>query len=295
MIKSMTAFGRARLEGEDKDITVEMKSVNSRFFGCSVRLPRSYLFLEEKIKAYIQKNAISRGKVDVFLNIDSHTSEVADINVDMAYAEKYISALRQLRDGFSLADDISVMSVARNPEIFRSDVAEADMAEEWERVRSALDLAITGFVSMRDAEGKKTEADITEKLERVRAHADEVERISCEDRVGYRDKLEERLRRILGENSITVDENRLLTECAIWSDKIAIDEELVRLRAHFGAFYDIIAMDEPSGKRLDFLMQEMNRETNTVGSKCNNAAIARIVVEMKNELEKIREQIQNIE
>ena len=148
---------------------------------------------------------------------------------------------------------------------------------------------------MRTSEGEKTSQDICAKVERVRILADEVEKISKSDTVGYRDKLEDRLRKILGENSIAVDENRLLTECAIWADKIAIDEELVRLRAHFGAFYDIISMNEPSGKRLDFLMQEMNRETNTIGSKCNNASIARLVVEMKNELEKIREQVQNIE
>lgn len=295
MIKSMTAFGRARVESADKDITIEMKSVNSRFFDCSVKLPRSYLFLEEKIKSYVQKNAISRAKVDVFVNVESHASAVSSISIDSVYAGKYITVLKELRDNFGLKDDISVMSVARNPEIFTSSVTEQDMDGEWERVRSALDLAIIGYLQMRTEEGRKTEEDICSKLERVRALSDEVEAISKEDTVGYRDKLEERLRKILGENAIAVDENRLLTECAVWADKIAIDEELARLRAHFGAFYDIIGMSEPSGKRLDFLMQEMNRETNTIGSKCNNARIARLVVEMKNELEKIREQIQNVE
>ena len=295
MIKSMTAFGRAKIEGADKDITVEMKSVNSRFFDCTVKLPRSYLFLEEKIKAYVQQNAVSRAKVDVYLNVESHCSQVGAISVDKAYAEKYINVLRELRDSFALRDDISVMSVARNPEIFTSELPEQDLEGEWERVRSVLDKAIVGYVDMRTAEGKRTESDICAKVEHVRELAARVEEISKSDTVGYRDKLEERLRKILGENGIAVDENRLLTECAVWADKIAIDEELVRLRAHFGAFYEIIAMSEPSGKRLDFLMQEMNRETNTIGSKCNNASIARLVVEMKNELEKIREQVQNIE
>ena len=295
MIKSMTAFGRAKREGEDKDITVEMRSVNSRFFDCSVRLPRNYSFLEEKIKAYVQKNAVSRAKVEVYLSVESHGSEIGAISVDRSYAEKYIAALRSLRDEFGLTDDISVMSVARNSEVFSSERPEQDATEEWERVREVLDEAIAGYSAMREAEGKRAESDIKGKIEQVRAYADEVEQISHEDTVGYRDKLEERLRRILGENSVTVDENRLLTECAIWADKIAIDEELVRLRSHFDAFYDIIALKEPSGRKLDFLMQELNRETNTIGSKANNAKIARIVVNMKGELEKIREQVQNIE
>ncbi len=295
MIKSMTGFGRARVDAEDKALTLEMRSVNSRFFDCSVRLPRSYSFLEEKIRSYVQKNAVSRAKVDVYLNVENHSSEVSSINIDREYTEKYISVLRSLRDEFGLADDISVMAVAKNPEVFRAETTEQDMENEWERVREVLDLAIVGFDAMRTEEGRKTEADITEKLERVRGFAEKIESISEQDKTGYRDKLEARLRKILADNSVAVDENRLLTECAIWADKIAIDEELVRLRAHFGAFYDIIAADEPSGKRLDYLMQEMNRETNTVGSKCNNAAIARIVVEIKNELEKIREQVQNIE
>lgn len=295
MIKSMTAFGRAKSEAEDKNITVEMRSVNSRYFDCTVKSPRSYLFLEEKIRNYIQKNALTRGKIDVFLTVENHSSEVSAVKVDMPYAEKYIGALRQLRDAFSLADDISVMAVARNQEVFTSEIPEADLSCEWERVKSVLDRAIEGYSHMRCEEGGKLRDDITSKLERVRSLAEEVERISAEDGAGYRAKLEDRLRKILLDNSVAIDENRLLTECAIWADKIAIDEELVRLRAHFGAFYEIIGLDEPSGKRLDFLMQEMNRETNTIGSKCNNAKIARIVVEMKNELEKIREQVQNIE
>ena len=295
MIKSMTAFGRAKLEGIDKDVTIEIKSVNSRFFDCSVKMPRAYLFLEERIKAYVQKHAVSRAKVDVFVTVDFHTSGVGTVSVDTAFAESYIAALRSLAENFGLRDDISVMSVARNQDIFTYDKPEADLEGEWEIIRSVLDEAIVGYSAMRAEEGRKAEEDIKAKIERVREFADEVERISREDTVGYRDKLESRLRQILGDNSIAVDENRLLTECAVWADKIAIDEELVRLRSHFGAFYDIINLKEPSGRKLDFLMQELNRETNTIGSKANNARIARIVVDMKGELEKIREQVQNIE
>ena len=295
MIKSMTAFGRARRESESKNITIELKSVNSRYYDCSVKMPRAYIFLEDRIKNYVQKNAIGRGKVDVFLTIENLKTENVNVGIDEGYAKSYIEALRTLRDTFGLADDISVMSVARNQDVFSYERAEEDLEAEWEIIRSVLDEAIAGFVTMRTAEGAKAEADIKAKIEQVRAYADEVEKISAEDTVGYRDKLEAKLRAILDDEKIAIDENRLLTECAIWADKIAIDEELVRLRSHFGAFYDIIASSEPSGRKLDFLMQELNRETNTIGSKANNARIARIVVNMKGELEKIREQVQNIE
>ncbi len=295
MIKSMTAFGRARVEGEDRDITVEIKSVNSRFLDCSVKLPRQYLFLEERIKSYIQKNAISRGKVDVFITVDEHTSGVGTVRLDRELAKGYIDALIELRDTFSLPDDISVMSVARNHDIFTYERAEEDLESEWEKFLLPLSLATESYNTMRGAEGERIRADIIAKLENIRNMAGEVEKISREDTVGYRDKLEARLRAILADNSLAIDENRLLTECAIWADKIAIDEELVRLSAHFGAFYEIAEIKEPSGRKLDFLMQELNRETNTIGSKCNNARIARIVVDMKGELEKIREQVQNIE
>ena len=295
MIKSMTAFGRAKREGVDKDITIEIKSVNSRFFDCNVKIPRAYIFLEERIKTYVQKNAVARAKVDVFVTIDSHSSGVGAVGIDRAFAESYISALRTLADEFGLKDDISVMSVARNQDVFTYDKPEEDLEAEWEAIRAVLDEAIKSYSEMRSVEGKKAEDDIKAKIELVRAYSDEVETISKEDTVGYRDKLEARLRQILSDNSIAVDENRLLTECAVWADKIAIDEELVRLRSHFGAFYDIIDAKEPSGRKLDFLMQELNRETNTIGSKANNARIARIVVQMKGELEKIREQVQNIE
>ena len=295
MIRSMTAFGRARREGESKNITVEIKSVNSRYFDCSVKMPRAYVFLEERIKNYVQKNAIGRGKVDVYLTVENLRTENVSVSIDEGYAGSYIAALRNLRDSFGLADDISVMSVARNQDVFSYARAEEDLEAEWELIRSVLDEAISGFVAMRTTEGSKAEEDIKAKIEQVRAYADEVEAISLSDTVGYRDKLEAKLRAILDDQKIAIDENRLLTECAIWADKIAIDEELVRLRSHFGAFYDIISSPEPSGRKLDFLMQELNRETNTIGSKANNAKIARIVVNMKGELEKIREQIQNIE
>ena len=295
MIRSMTAFGRAKHRGEDKDITIEIKSVNSRFFDCNVKLPRAYVFLEERIKEHIKQYAVGRAKVDVFVTVDHHTSGVGNVGLDIAYVQSYLAALRRLSEEFGLPDDISVMTVARNQDIFTYDKPEEDLEAEWELFRSVLDEAIVGYTEMRETEGAKAETDIKAKIELVRAYTDEVESISKEDTACYRDKMEAKIRAILDDSSISIDENRLLTECAIWADKIAIDEELVRLRSHFGAFYDIIASGEPSGRKLDFLMQELNRETNTIGSKANNARIARIVVNMKGELEKIREQIQNIE
>ncbi|MBQ8320947.1 MAG: YicC family protein [Clostridia bacterium] len=294
MIKSMTAFGRAKHESELKDITIEIKSVNSRFFDCNVKLPRAYIFLEERIKEYV-KQFVTRAKVDVFVTVDNHTAGVGNVGIDRAYAESYIAALNTLATEFSLRNDISVMSVARNQDIFTFNKDEEDLEAEWQTFREVLDEALAGYTAMREREGECAERDIKAKIELVRTYADEVEAISREDTVGYRDKLEARIRAIIGEVDVEIDENRLLTECAIWADKIAIDEELVRLRSHFGAFYEIAASSEPSGRKLDFLMQELNRETNTIGSKCNNAKIARIVVNMKGELEKIREQVQNIE
>lgn len=295
MIKSMTAFGRGTCENDRKHVTVEIKSVNSRFFDCAVKLPRSHALLEERIKTYVQTNAVARARVDVYVTIETREGGAAKPCVDYAYAESYIAALRELSERFSLRDDVSVMTVARCPEIFAAREEETDTEADWLLIRAALDDAFVGYGAMRRAEGEKAERDIKAKIELVRAYAAEVEEISKTDVVGYRDKLEARLRKILDDNEHEIDENRLLTECALWADKIAIDEELVRLRSHFGAFYDIAALPEPSGRKLDFLMQELNRETNTIGSKANNARIARLVVDMKGELEKIREQVQNVE
>ena len=296
MIKSMTAFGRGRREGEKKDITVEIKSVNSRFFDCNVKMPRIYLALEEKIKSYIKQNAVARAKIDVFITVQNKSGATGELSVDTELARAYLDALRGLSADLEVRDDVTVSTLVRlNPDILRSTNPEEDMDAAWAELVPVIDEAIAGYTAMREAEGAKLEADIKAKIEQVRAYSNEVETISHEDTVGYRDKLETRIRNILGSFEVDVDEQRLLTECAVWADKIAIDEELVRLRSHFDAFYSIAALGEPSGRKLDFLMQELNRETNTIGSKANNARIARIVVDMKGELEKIREQVQNIE
>lgn len=295
MIQSMTAYGRARTETAARTVTVEMRAVNSRYFDCSVRLPRTWAALEEQVRAYVKAHATSRGKIEVNISVTDHTVSADTVGIDTAYTDAYVAALRTLCREWSLRDDISVMGVARNPDVFTHTAADTKPEDLWEQLEPTLHEACAGFVAMRQAEGGKIEQDIKEKLENVRTWSERVAEISRTDTVGYRAKLEARLRGLLGDHQIPIDENRLMTECAIWADKIAIDEELTRLAAHFGAFYAICAEAAPSGKKLDFLMQELNRETNTIGSKANNADIAALVVNMKNELEKIREQVQNIE
>ena len=295
MIRSMTAFGRARATVDGKDITVEIKSVNNRYFDCSAKLPRAFSFLEERIKPYLQARSVARGKVDVFVSVDVLDTPEVNINIDEGYAESYINALRKLGERFGLRDDISVMSVAQNKEIFIQTKAEDDIEKDWEALSSVLDVAIANFIGAREREGANIEKDLVLKIESISKTVDEIERLSQSDTKTYRQKLEERLRDMLSDNRIAFDENRILTECAIFADKIAIDEELVRLRSHFDGFCSILESGEPVGRKLDFLVQELNREINTIGSKSSNADITRRVVDVKCEIEKIREQIQNIE
>jgi len=295
MIRSMTAFGRARATVGGKDITVEIRSVNNRFFDCSVKLPRAFSFLEEKIKPYLQAASISRGKVDVFIGIDVVDSPDTQIVLDEGYAAAYIKALKQMGETFGLRDDISIMSVAQNRDLFIIQKAEDDAEQDWQDLRVVLDQALEKFITGRRREGENIERDLCAKIDAIRQRVDQIEAISAEDTVTYRQKLENRLREMLSDNRLVFEESRILTECALFADRIAIDEELVRLRSHFDGFHDILASSEPVGRRLDFLIQEMNRETNTIGSKCQNATIARLVVDIKCEIEKIREQIQNIE
>ena len=295
MIKSMTAFGKAKTEGQDRDFTVEIKAVNSRYFDCTVKLPRAYTFLEEKIKAFVQKRVTSRGKVDVYLTVQNHTEGEASIALDEGYLKGYLAALCRLRDEYGLRDDISVMSVARSPDVLVVERKEEDLSADWARVEEVLSAAALGFSEMREAEGARIEKDIRAKVNNIRAIVSEIEKESVRDIGAYREKLETRLRVILDDHAVNIDEGRILTECAIMADRLAVDEEIVRLHSHFSAFEEILASGEAAGRKLDFLMQEMNRETNTIGSKCSNAAIAKMVVAVKCELEKIREQIQNIE
>ena len=295
MIRSMTGFGRCRATVDGLDITVEIKSVNSRFFDCNTKISRAYSYLEERVKPYLQSMGVSRGKVDVWIGVETLDSGCVDVALDEGYLRGYLEALYRMRDEFGLRDDISVMSVSRRPELFLVKKPEEDVERDWARVLQVLEQATEAFLSVRAREGEALAADMRAKILELSHTVDEVERRSAADVASYRERLAERIREALADNQITPDETRLLTECAIHADKVAVDEELVRLRTHFAAFEEILSSGEPVGRKLDFLLQEMNREVNTTGSKCNDAQIARLVVDAKCMLEKIREQIQNLE
>ena len=295
MIKSMTAFGRGRFEGENKTFTVEIRSVNSRYLDCSVKIPRAYAALEEKVKSYAQRYVTTRGKVDITVNVEASASGALSVSLNEALAEGYIEALKRLRDGYGLKDDISVMQVAHLSDVLCLTKPEEDAAEDWPLLEGALAEAASGYAAMRNEEGERLAEDLKKKAARVEELVKEIAELSEKDIASYRERLEEKLRAVLSEHQLAPDESRVLTECAIVADRLCIDEELVRLRSHISAFYDILKSNEPVGRRLDFLMQEMNREINTAGSKCCNSEIAQRVVSVKCEFEKIREQIQNIE
>ena len=293
MVKSMTGYGRAKQEIGGRNILVEMKSVNNRYLDCTVKLPKLFGFLEEKIKSYIASKGVSRGKIEIFVSIDILEEIGISVELDTAYATSYIAALRRLSQEFSLPDDITTMAVAANRDIFSVKKADEDMDREWNNVLPVLEEAVSAFLASREREGANMKADIMSKKARVQELVATIAPLSEADVKNQYAKIESRIKQLLGD--VAVDEGRLITECALFADKVAIDEELVRLSSHFEAFDAIIASDEPIGRKLDFLLQEINRETNTIGSKACDVAIAKIVVEIKSELEKIREQIQNIE
>ena len=295
MMKSMTGFGRASSNSETRDYTVEIRSVNGRYFDCSVRLPRDLFPLEERVRSYIRDKSQSRGKIDVTVSYARRAGTANGRAIDTAFVTDYLASLYRLRDEFGLTDDITVTRVAQEPGVFLSGDGEIDPDAEWNAILPALTEACRVHSAMRESEGKKIDADLRAKLSFVSGCVDEIASRSDENVRSFRERFENRLRQILSDDRITPDENRILTECAIYADRVAIDEEIVRLRSHISAFSEIASEKAPSGKKLDFLLQEMNREINTVGSKCADAGIARTVVTVKNELEKIREQIQNIE
>ena len=295
MIRSMTGFGRCTAPVDGWDVTAEIKSVNSRFLDCSVKVSRAFAYLEERVKPYLQSRGVSRGKVDVWIGIEVTDSGTVEVDVDDGYLKGYLGALARLRDEYGLQDDISVMTVARNQEIFRVKKPEEDIERDWARVLSVLAPAVDAFLAAREREGASLAEDISAKLEGILVNVNKIEQYSEESVLRYRERLAERIREALADNLITADENRLLTEVAIYSDKVAVDEELLRLRTHIKSFSQMLRDNNPVGRKMDFLLQEMNREINTTGSKCNNAEIAQLVVEVKCELEKIREQIQNLE
>ncbi|MBQ7699710.1 MAG: YicC family protein [Clostridia bacterium] len=295
MLKSMTGYGRARERIDGYDITVEVKSVNNRTLDVSVRLPRVYTFAEERIKPLLLACGVTRGKVDVYVSVDIPQTEGEILSLDADYAEMYINALKELRDKFDLPDDISVMKVAENRDLFTVTKKEDDLEADWERIKTVLTEAIGYFDEARRAEGARLTSDVKLKLETISKTVDSIDAKSGDAVKEYEARLLKKLKDTLAEVGAAVDESRVITECAIFADRVATDEELVRLRSHIKAFTEILDGDGPAGRNLDFWCQEMNREANTTGSKAQNPAITADVVAIKCELEKIREQIQNIE
>lgn len=291
MVKSMTGYGRAQKLIGSRDITVELKSVNHRYFEFSCRVPRSFGFLEEKLKSFVQQR-VSRGKIDCYVGIVSD-EEAGTVKVNRALASSYLAALRDLQTETGLEDDIRLSTLVRFSDLFTVEKNEADEDEVWNAVAEVAGEAAERFVAMRAAEGSRMKDDVLSRLEAVERLTAMVEEQSPKTVEDYRAKLYQKLSDVLADRS--VDEGRVLTEAAVFAERIAVAEETVRLRSHIAQYREILSTGGAVGRKLDFLTQELNREANTIGSKAQDLAVARAVVEIKSEIEKIREQIQNIE
>ena len=292
MVKSMTGYGRARQTLRGRDITVEVRSVNNRYLDCTVKVPRTYIFAEDAVKSRVQK-AVSRGKVDVFITIDATAADETVVAVNEPLARGYYEALTKIRDMFSLEGELTAAVLAKFPDVLTVTKAEEDLESVAGDICAVLDEALEAYNAMRAVEGEKLCEDIAGRVATIETVVGKVEERSPQTVVAYREKLTARMQEVL--QSTTIDESRILTEAAIFADKIAVDEETVRLRSHIAQLRTMLKSDQPVGRKLDFLIQEVNRECNTIGSKCNDLTIAQDVVNMKAEVEKIREQVQNIE
>ena len=292
MIKSMTGFGRAEQIIDGRDIIVEIRSVNHRYYEFSARVPRAYGYIEEKLKSFLN-GRISRGKVEVSVSIAAVEAADTLIEINKAVAKGYVEALRSVGEELGLADDLTLSQLVRLPDIFTVRKTADDEEQIWNSVKTVADEAVSKFISMREAEGLKMKEDVLERADIIERLVDEVERLSPISAENYRSKLYSRLCEVLADKNI--DEQRIVTEAAIFADKTAVAEETVRLKSHIRQLRDMLALDEPVGRKLDFLIQEFNREANTIGSKAQDIAVTKIVVDLKSEIEKIREQIQNIE
>jgi uncharacterized protein (TIGR00255 family) len=292
MLKSMTGFGRERAAFEQREILVEIRSVNHRFYEFTARTPRAYGYLDEKLKALLG-GKITRGKVEVSVYIYNKEGVNANIAVNMEIAHGYVDALRGAASELGLTDNLQLSDIMRLPDLFTVVKTQENEEEVWEQVKATAETALERFIEMREIEGVKMHDDISSRLDFIEAAVKQVEERSPKVTEAYRDKLYARISEIVGDRNI--DDARILTEAAIFSEKTAVDEETVRLHSHIAQFRSLIESGEPVGRKLDFLVQEMNREVNTTGSKCSDLDITKTVVDMKSEIEKIREQIQNIE
>ena len=292
MIKSMTGYGRGVETVNGREFTVELRSVNNRYLDCSVRLPRMLSFAEDAVKQAV-KASVSRGKVDVFISLRAEAEDDVQVNLNRGVLEGYLAAMRQMVSEFGVQDDISVSAVSRLPEVFVVEKKEVDEDQLLQDLLQVVGKALEGYDAMRTREGAALDADLRSRGETILSLVSQVEQGNGQTVADYRARLENKLREVL-ENT-AIDESRILTEAAIFADKVAVDEETVRLRSHLQQMNSMLDGGGAIGRKLDFLLQEMNREANTIGSKCTDVKLARIVVDIKAELEKIREQTQNIE
>ena len=292
MIKSMTGYGRAVETVNGREFTVELRSVNNRYLDCSVRLPRSLSFAEDAVKQAV-KASISRGKVDVFITLRTESGEEVKVELNKSVLEGYLNAMHRMVADYGVADDISVSTVSRLPEVFSVERPQVDEEQLLSDLMSVVAKALEGYDAMRCTEGQALDNDLRSRGQTILELVEQVEKGNAQTVRDYRARLEAKLREVL-ENT-AIEESRILTEAAIFADKVAVDEETVRLRSHLKQMNTMLSGGGAVGRKLDFLLQEMNREANTIGSKCTDVNLARIVVDIKAELEKIREQTQNIE
>lgn len=288
----MTGYGRNEAMSGGKKILCEIKSVNHRYSDYTIKVPRYYGFLEDKVRAFISEY-ISRGKVDVYVAVESFADSDKEIVLNTELAKSYVEALKSIRCTFGLTDEIKSIDIARFPDVIVQERKDEDEEEVWSAVKDVLAPAAAAFVAMREREGERIQKDIENRIEYMKTLVSKIEQRSPQTVCEYQDRLYAKIKDLLRDKEI--DDARVLTEVAIFADKVAVNEETVRLASHFEEFYRIIGINEPAGRKLDFLIQEINREINTTGSKANDIEIAKLVVDLKAETEKLREQIQNIE
>ena len=294
MIKSMTGFGRCRTVLHGREISVEIKSVNHRFFEFSCRTPKGYGFLDDKLKALVNSRE-SRGKIDMFVTVGTAEDTPAEVKINHSLVSGYINAMKEISETYGIENDVTVTAISRFPDVYTVSKAPENEEEITADVLEAANTAIDGFIAMREAEGEKMKADILGRAEVILATVDEIDERSPQTVKEYEERLLDRINRTLQDYNINIDEQRVLTEVAVFADKVAVAEETVRLRSHFAQLSKIMESQTPIGREIDFIIQEMNREANTIGSKVQDAEIAHKVVKIKSEIEKMREQIQNIE
>lgn len=294
MVKSMTGFGRCETEIHGRAITVEIKSVNHRYFEFSCRITRGYSFLEDKLKAFVNAR-VARGKIDMFVSVGAADDVPCEVAVNHSLVSGYLNAMKEISDTYGIPNDASVVALSRFPDVFTVNKAAVDEEQLTADVLTAADAALNSFVAMREAEGARMKADILGRAETILSIVSEIEERSPQTVKEYENRLLERIRQTLENLSVEVDEQRILTEVAVFADKVAVAEETVRLRSHFEQLRAFLSLDQPVGRKIDFIIQEMNREANTIGSKVQDAVLAHKVVDIKSEIEKIREQVQNIE